>query len=556
LKKLKQMTMSNPFFDTSKSVANEFLQSVVFIDDRAYAVIGDGDQENKNHEFDAAEITQAFAKSQKICAVYQPKTLEDIENLSILSRKADITVIDWQINIKQEVAQEHKEEDAEEDDPRGPHTRKIIRDILSDPITGKGSLKLILVYTGEIGLRDITKEIYDDLVKQNIENLQTEDCKVFTPNVKILIVAKPSVDDEENGAKFKHNPELNEKVVKYEDLPEFILNEFSIMTSGLLSNFILQSLTVLRNNTFRLVKLYDKNLDSSFVSHRLLLPNQKDSQEQLIEILADSVQALLNYNQVGETVSLINIESWIDTKNISGTISVSNKEILLTNDFIKKWAKEGFIKACSDFWNESNFGDVDEKQIEKFETKQRDLHKEKGSSFLNGGQDSNREDSEFSILTHHKSNLKQQASMPKLSLGTIVKQEGTEKYYLCIQAKCDSVRVFKNRKFLFLPLEISPAGKKFNIVIEENNSFIKLHIVKESFELRTIKFDPTAGNDSIIAQLNNNGNYIFTSSWGEKLIWICDLKDAHAQRIAHSYAHQLSRIGLDESEWLRRWAGN
>jgi hypothetical protein len=33
-----------------------------------------------------------------------------------------------------------------------------------------------------------------------------------------------------------------------------------------------------------------------------------------------------------------------------------------------------------------------------------------------------------------------------------------------------------------------------------------------------------------------------------------DLKDLHAQRIVDEYASQLSRVGLDESEWLRRGA--
>ncbi len=35
---------------------------------------------------------------------------------------------------------------------------------------------------------------------------------------------------------------------------------------------------------------------------------------------------------------------------------------------------------------------------------------------------------------------------------------------------------------------------------------------------------------------------------------MADLNDAQAQRVANNYASQLSRVGLDESEWLRRWA--
>ncbi|MDP2384785.1 MAG: response regulator receiver domain [Bacteroidota bacterium] len=547
--------MNNSFFDTSKSVANDFLQSIVFIDDRAYP---DPDQkerlhENNYHEFDALKITQAFAKSQKICAVYKPRTIEDINDLTVLVKKADITVIDWQINITSETSIENKEEDAEEDDPRGSHTRKIIRGILSDPLTGKGSLKLILVYTGDTDLYNITKEIFDDLTTQNIEGLQIGDCKVFTPNVKILIVAKASTDDE-NGNKFKHNSELKSKIIKYENLPEFILTEFSEMTSGLLSNFVLQALTVLRNNTFRLVKLYNKDLDPSFVHHRLLLPNQEDSKEQLIEILSSSVQALLNYNQVGNSVSIQNIKSWIDKNTFKESLPLfKNNNIILDNEFLKSWSIDGIDKAITDYWGTKNFGEMSKSVIPNFQT----IFHKKGSSLLMDGKESNKQDSEFSILTHHKSNLKQPSNIPKLSLGTIVKQDskGDSGYFLCIQAKCDSTRVLSERKFLFLPLKISEEDKKFHLVIEENKVFKRLQVVKDAFEIRTIKFKPEAGSENIIASTRDN-SFFFISTHNEKLDWICDLKDAHAQRIANTYAYQLSRIGLDESEWLRRWAGN
>lgn len=34
--------------------------------------------------------------------------------------------------------------------------------------------------------------------------------------------------------------------------------------------------------------------------------------------------------------------------------------------------------------------------------------------------------------------------------------------------------------------------------------------------------------------------------------WILDLNDSHAQRIVNEYSANLSRVGLDESEWLRK----
>ena len=34
--------------------------------------------------------------------------------------------------------------------------------------------------------------------------------------------------------------------------------------------------------------------------------------------------------------------------------------------------------------------------------------------------------------------------------------------------------------------------------------------------------------------------------------WVLDLKESHAQRIANEFSANLARVGLDESEWLRR----
>ncbi len=198
--------MSNPFFETSKVVANQFLQNIVFIDDKAFIQPG-----NSNHDFNALKISQVFAESQKVCAVYKPSKLVDIDNLAELAKKADVTVLDWQINIEQDKV-ENEEEDAVDDDPRGPHTKRIIKSILTDPLTGQGSLKLIVIYTGETDLNGITDEVYNDLVANDIKKVFKQTCQIKTENAKILITAKP--DPEENGEpKFKHTPELNQFVV-------------------------------------------------------------------------------------------------------------------------------------------------------------------------------------------------------------------------------------------------------------------------------------------------------------------------------------------------------
>jgi len=547
--------MDNYFFETSKRIANDFLQSIVFIDDKAFV------QEGPNHhEFDAKQITRVFANSRKICAVYNPETLSDIDNLAQLAKKNDVTVIDWQIILKEEIVVSG-EEDAEEDDPRGPHTMKIIREILSDPLTGQGSLKLILIYTGEIDLPGITDEIFKHLQALSVEKLQKGDCSVFTDNIKILIVAKPTSDYTTDESKFKYNPKLNDKIVAYDKLPDFILTKFTEMTSGLLSNFVLQSLTAIRGNTFRLIKLYRKELDPSFLVHRLLLPNPEDTKEQLVEILSHSIEALLNYNDVGDSISLDRIKDWLDQYELSEKITVSNKEIELNNTLLKNLFEDGISSALEKLWKEKGYGDTSKNLSSSFQDK---LH-HVGSSFLINDGNSEKVDSEFSILTHHKSNLKQPSITPRLTLGTLIKQlpkkqtaakgandQQDDRFFLCIQARCDSVRVDSLRKFLFLPLQKVVGNSKFSFVTEDESGFVRLNLVKEAFELRTIKFLPNEDNQVVLAE-ESKGQFYFKSNHGEQFKWLADLKDAHAQREANAFSAKISRVGLDESEWLRRW---
>ena len=73
--------MSNTFFEKSKEIANDFIQSIVFLDDKAYKT---PDQLNTAHDFDALGISKVFAKENKICAVYRPESDEDIINFKLL----------------------------------------------------------------------------------------------------------------------------------------------------------------------------------------------------------------------------------------------------------------------------------------------------------------------------------------------------------------------------------------------------------------------------------------------------------------------------------------
>jgi hypothetical protein len=165
----------------------------------------------------------------------------------------------------------------------------------------------------------------------------------------------------------------------------------------------------------------------------------------------------------------------------------------------------------------------------------------------------------FSLLTHHKSNCANPSYSPRLTLGTIIQGQRTKKYWICVQQKCDSVRLDdKPRRFLFLPLTISKENCKFNVVIPEEASYIKVKVDLSTHSLRTIKFTGNKDGSVFARKYGKSHDYYFIQYYKVKKVdenfkWILDLKDAHAQRISNSYAAKFSRVGLDESEWLRRW---
>lgn len=551
--------MDTQFFKRSKEIANNFIQSVLFVDDEIFS-----DKEDKSNSLDGERILKAFSKSKKLCALNNPKSEQDFDDIVELATKADITVLDWRINFEEEtpVNKVEEEEDAEENDLRGKFTLKLINKIFSDPLYGVGSLKLILIYTGETDLPKIV-----DSIKNSLENYgfsKIDNNIVSKENVKIVIAGKPSLE-----LRFAHTPELKEWIVKYDEIPEFLLDQFTQMTSGLISNVALSAITSIRNNSYRMLQIYNKNLDPAFLSHRSMLPIPEDASDLLLESITHSFKAIVDYENVQNNCNILQITNWINDYTFTDKkINIAaGKDIKILPKELIIWQKLGFQDAFSKIWQSQfpNFT-VNEKKIF---TKYDELHKSPDNYFLPNELTSTDFEESFSILTHHKSNLTQQSYIPKLTLGSLIKGTKSNSYWLCIQQKCDSVRIPKeeSRKFLFLPLTIVQKDQKFNIVVKTETGFIRLKINLGTYLLRTIKFKQTKdgmvygrkfgkGNSFFFTPFYNKSHVKYDKNNDETFIWILDLKDSHAQRVANMYASQVSRIGLDESEWLRRWSGN
>ena len=250
--------MADRFIEQSKEIANNFIQNIVFIDDKAYK------NDMTNNAFSALDVSNVFAQSGKICAVYAPKSISDVNSYNTILNKADVVILDWYLDIEKEENQvEDPDADADNDDPRGEFTLKLISDLLSQT----GMLKLLIVYTGETDLFEITNSIYQ---KVDQHSFHKGDCVIQSLNSKILVRAKKQNSE----TQFAHNPELKDKIVSYESLPTLIVEEFADMTNGLLSNFALSSISAIRNNTSRMLSVFSPKLDPAYLGHKILLENK------------------------------------------------------------------------------------------------------------------------------------------------------------------------------------------------------------------------------------------------------------------------------------------
>ncbi|EDD5354072.1 hypothetical protein BTC77_24855, partial [Salmonella enterica subsp. enterica serovar Senftenberg] len=98
----------------------------------------------------------------------------------------------------------------------------------------------------------------------------------------------------------------------------------------------------------------------------------------------------------------------------------------------------------------------------------------------------------FAKLCYHRSSIFSPRHLPFLSLGTVVKSTLTGgDYYICIQQRCDSVRIGEDesRRFLFISLKQVDDGG-FNFLTPDG---IKLKIDRSTYSLRTIKFNGSDG---------------------------------------------------------------
>lgn len=549
------------FFKLSKGVVERFLQSAVIVDDGAafhrvppdkppsqLITPGRGLQRQADIEdlvrpasedtkvtggngdvgrLDAKKVIDSFARRGIVCSVVLPskEEMEELaDTLERLASCADIIVLDWTLY-----------KDA------GKTALEMIERIVRSSIGSPEQLRLIVIYTINPQIVSISQQIKTILLsiaetsigKGGSTAVEEEDdglTLTFGPS-RITVLAKRD---------FGIPKEYDRQIVSFEKLADRVSEEFTVMTAGLVSNVVLEAMAQVRRNTHRILGQFSVDLDAPYLTHRALLKHPDEAEDHLTTLAAEELQAILEEARVGGQAASKSIHDWLKAKEEAGkpfTLRWYKGNQPNQKDITAEELSE-LLKVGLEDWTCNG---VPKKGLKLLltETFQAD---DASPQFL---------DEKFAFVTTMRAYYEQH--VPRLTLGTIVKKiaDGSSSYWVCIQPVCDCVRLDAIRAFPFLPLRIAEDNSKFEIVLREEDEYVRLLFSKRPYDLRLIRFRPRKCDNGVIVARKQGEAYYFQDTSRRQHKWMGELRREHAQRLSNEFAAALCRVGLDESEWLR-----
>ncbi len=539
---------SETFKDLSVRNVTDFLQTVVVVDDQARlgplpinnddnsgSSAAETDNESPigahanliSPQLDAADssfdprdlnaksLVDGFAKEGIACAVLRPDRDDNVvTQVTKIAERADIVVLDWSL-----------------DGDNGERTTKIIRKLISEE-SGSDRIRLISIYTGERDLRTVADKVSDELSAHFGEApIQRYEFVAVKGPVRIAVFGKERTPVPPEDAL------LTDRIVDISELPNRLIDEFAEMTTGLLPNVAIAGLSEIRAQTHKLLTKFSSSLDPAYLGHRLLIPHPSDAEEEVVAMLVAEVLSILEQGDVAKQAGIDSIRAWISEKTTKDE-SLRPQDLFRsphnTPDALLEFLENGIDKLPEVGLSGRKW----EKVTHGF------------TSVECQADESNRQ---FAKMMHVKTQY--QSPPPSLTLGTILFTETDQcgKYWICLQPKCDSVRIGERRSFPIVPMtQVQKSKCDFEIVVRHRDCWILLRVPRMPAEINMFTFKPDDDSMNKVTASSIEALWKITSTEGTTFEWVAELKDEHAQRIANEFASSFSRVGVSESEWVRR----
>lgn len=528
------------FFKLSRNVVCDYLQTVVMVDDkveynnwfekasRLQYIPGRltdtpslSEKENVDEELEGGfddkvvhldKLISEFAEKGIIFSLYEPPKdhLKLKKNVFNLAKNSDALILDWEL----------------EKEDKGALALEILTEVIQVPDGYPEQLRLILVYTGTQDILLISENIFKHFGEKAFK---VNDFTIEIGTTRISVYIKPHTDVINGVEKRKLN---------YDQLADTVIDEFTEMNAGLVSNTVLKALSVIRQNSSKILNKFSSHLDAPYLTHRALLQCTEDAEILLPSLFSEEIRSILEEYSVGECANIEVIKNWLllhEKNNFTLRIGESEDDIPL--DKIVTLLNVGI----------ADWGELNKSKKKKSYKSLTDLFRFENDKdkFL---------DDRFSFITTNRSFYGKIA--PELRFGTIIQDISDESYLVCIQPICDSFGIDEGeRAFPFLPLVNVNNDEKFNITLRESDRYIRLSIQKKPFKINMISFIPDPTSKRIKTKPINKDGHLFEDTKGIQFKWVGELRPEHMQRIANQFAAELSRVGVVESEWLRRHSG-
>jgi hypothetical protein len=559
------MTVPSPFVVLSRKVAADFLQTVVVIDDEArfqvdaevesvrpagditsnatLAAAGAAGQIEStptltaptdaqiqaaveepvdSHDLDAKAVTDGFAERGLVCAVLRPTSDEVIFTAPTTAvARADIVVLDWVLH-----------------NDNGAKTLELISSLIE---SDSDRLRLIAIYTGQKDLKRIADRILE-VVSQRADMFSVQQPNAFSVErgpVRISVFAKP-------GTRIpKEDAQAYARIKASSELPDALINEFAEMTTGLVPHVTLASLAALRRNSHRMLRRLSPSLDPAYLWHRANHAHPRDAEADLKAMIVGELAAVVADEKVEAHADINAISAWLDDFISGGDYK---ERFALSENVNRQQVLELLTKGSK--------GDENIPIRERFSALvSGKAHTRTHQCFAQGIAENTKANEDFAMLLSVRNHY--EPPTPILSLGTVLKIGTTAqaKYWMCVQPECDSLRLKQRTAFPLLPLEIVPVGEPFHLVVRSaDTESVRLRVLSKPMNLRMEPFDPTDVAAGTVSAALDTGEWFFGAASGVRYTWIADMKPQHALWFADLLSSQMRRVGLVQSEWLRRWS--
>lgn len=507
--------MSNEFTDNYfKPCIKDFVSTVLLIDDQLEynetqsmsgtvgslitPVQGDtGNQNDENQEESAndretsdverrtiqiAELIKHFSKEKLLVTPINPQKLnaqnknECIDMLLNLAGKADVIVLDWDVNVSFNDGSSISTNDL---------SNQLINQMKSDK-----KYRLVMIYTAD-----------------NPANIALPICE----NIEIKKYCKSAI---------------HRRYYKtYEQLANQIKKDYLSSKKGLLSLILLKILTQLRHSTYAMLNTLNKDYDLALLYHRILLTTPDKITDFCNDVIADEILSHISSDIIKTNLHKDVFKKYLQENGslLSFQRNPSSERACPNESEIDSVLQVGY-KA---FVDETTADSISKGKCLDCIVKNNDLAKLKAFSC-------------YSMMLNSE-------SRPNLHLGCIVQL--LDVYYLCIQPPCDSERLKRANEiapsnpphFLFLQLEKDNSTPDF--FIKRGTSYIGLKVIYSGVRSMAVY-----GDEQGVVALEDNKYKLLNDV---SLEYIGCLKPMYAQKIANAFAANISRVGVDQFEWLR-----